>query len=114
MAMTDQAEISSSMATPSPGPTPGTPSTLAIDVGATGLKASVLDADGAMVADRVKIATTYPMSPQKLIDDLSRLVAPLPDDRTGLGRLSRHGQGRLRAVPVALQHQAWAGEQRRS
>src|ERR1035437_6650821 len=79
MAMTDQAETSSSTATPSPKAEPKHPFTLAIDVGATGLKASVLDADGAMAADRVKIATTYPMSPQKLIDDLTRLVAPLPD-----------------------------------
>ncbi len=42
---------------------PRIPFTLAVDIGGTGLKASVLDADGAMVADRVKVPTTYPMPP---------------------------------------------------
>ena len=42
---------------------PRTPFTLAIDIGGTGLKASVLDSAGAMVADRVKIPTTYPFRP---------------------------------------------------
>ena len=77
--MTDQADTTNSTATASTKTDPKHPFTLAIDIGGTGLKASVLDADGAKVADRVKIATTYPMSPQKLIDDLTRLVAPLPD-----------------------------------
>ncbi len=54
------------------------PLTLAVDIGGTGLKASVLDAGGAMVADRVKVATTYPMPPEALVDRLCSLVAPLP------------------------------------
>lgn len=65
---------------------PSPPFTLAIDVGGTGLKASVLDSTGAMVADRVKVATTYPMSPDKLVDELQELVKPLPDyERASLG-----------------------------
>jgi len=51
---------------------------LAIDVGGTGLKASVLDAAGAMVADRVKVDTSYPCAPTKLVEDVANLVAPLP------------------------------------
>ena len=39
------------------------PFTLAIDIGGTGLKADVLDKDGAPVADRVRVPTTYPMPP---------------------------------------------------
>jgi len=58
--------------------TPRHPLTLAVDIGGTGLKASVLSADGAMVADRVKVATTYPMPPDKLVSTLTKLVAPLP------------------------------------
>ncbi|HEX4219441.1 MAG TPA: ROK family protein, partial [Acidimicrobiales bacterium] len=77
--MTDQADASSSTATPSPKADPKHPFTLAIYIGGTGLKASVLDADGAMVADRVKIPTTYPLPPEKLVADLTKLVAPLPD-----------------------------------
>jgi len=57
---------------------PKHPFTLAVDIGGTGLKASVLDADGAMVADRVKIPTPYPLPPDKLVISLKRLVAPLP------------------------------------
>ena len=67
------------VADPSAGSTtPVGPLTLAIDIGGTGLKASVLDAQGAMVADRVVVKTTYPCPPAKLVDDLSALVAPLP------------------------------------
>src|SRR5580700_507101 len=66
--------------------TPVGPLTLAIDIGGTGLKASVLDAQGAMVADRVVVKTTYPCSPTKLVDDLASLVAPLPAaDRISAG-----------------------------
>ena len=49
-----------------------------MDIGGTGFKASVLDADGAMVADRVKIPTPYPLPPDKLVGLLKRLIAPLP------------------------------------
>src|ERR1019366_2819621 len=69
-----------------PGHTPKAPFTLAIDIGGTGLKASVLDATGAMVADRVVVKTTYPSPPSRMIDDLAALVAPLPPaDRVSAG-----------------------------
>jgi polyphosphate glucokinase len=69
-----------------PGHTPQAPFTLAIDIGGTGLKASVLDATGVMVADRVVVKTTYPCPPAKLVDDLAALVAPLPAaDRVSAG-----------------------------
>jgi polyphosphate glucokinase len=69
-----------------PGHTPQAPFTLAIDIGGTGLKASVLDATGAMVADRVVVKTTYPCPPSKMLDDLAALVAPLPPaDRVSAG-----------------------------
>ncbi len=84
--MTNSANTSISTAMPSPKADPRHPFTLAIDIGGTGLKASVLDADGAMVADRVKIPTTYPLSPEKLMADLAKLVAPLPDaERASVG-----------------------------
>jgi len=71
---------------PVPGHKPQAPFTLAIDIGGTGLKASVLDATGAMVADRVVVKTTYPCPPSKMIDDLAALVAPLPPaDRVSAG-----------------------------
>lgn len=54
------------------------PATLAIDVGGTGLKASVLDASGKLLADRVRVQTTYPCPPERLVDLLATLVASLP------------------------------------
>ncbi len=69
-----------------PATEPQRPFTLAVDIGGTGLKASVLSAEGAMVADRVKVATTYPMAPDTLVEKLTRLVAPLPKaDRASVG-----------------------------
>ncbi|MGO9334641.1 MAG: ROK family protein [Acidimicrobiales bacterium] len=65
---------------------PVRPATLAIDIGATGLKASVLDAAGKLVADRVRVPTSYPCSPEGLLDALAALVAPLPAfDRVSVG-----------------------------
>jgi polyphosphate glucokinase len=60
--------------------------TLAIDIGGTGLKASVLDQSGTMVVPRVKVATPYPNTPQIMLDALATLVAPLPAfDRISTG-----------------------------
>ncbi|HUC05624.1 MAG TPA: ROK family protein [Acidimicrobiales bacterium] len=70
-------------------PNPQRPFTLAIDIGGTGLKASVLSETGGMVAARVKVATTYPMPPQGaqgLVTKLAKLVEPLPEsDRVSCG-----------------------------
>jgi polyphosphate glucokinase len=62
------------------------PFTLAIDIGGTGLKASVLSASGEMVAERVKIATPYPLPPDLMVKTLGELVRPLPAfDRASAG-----------------------------
>ena len=74
---------------PAAGPataTPPPPTTLAVDIGGSGLKASVLDAHGAMVVDRVRVPTTYPVPPEKLVATLVELVRPLPPfDRVSVG-----------------------------
>ncbi|MBL6750824.1 MAG: ROK family protein, partial [Nevskia sp.] len=60
--------------------------TLAIDIGGTGLKASVLDAQGNMLVDRVSVPTPYPCRPAVLLRALAGLVAPLPAfDRISIG-----------------------------
>lgn len=65
---------------------PSRPFTLAVDVGGTGIKASVLDADDHMVADRVRVATTYPLDPARFVEVVGSLVVPLPDyDRASVG-----------------------------
>lgn len=67
----------------------GHPHTLSIDIGGTGLKASILDASGTMVADRVRIPTTYPMPPTGdggLVERLATLIKKLPEaDRVSAG-----------------------------
>lgn len=68
---------------------PGRLHTLAIDIGGTGLKASVLDESGSMVTSRVRTATTYPLPPEgdsSLLTKLGKLVASLPEaDRVSAG-----------------------------
>jgi polyphosphate glucokinase len=60
--------------------------TLAIDVGGTTLKASVLDARGKIAAKRVAVATPYPCPPGVLVKALVGLVKPLPAyDRISVG-----------------------------
>ena len=55
--------------------------TLAVDVGGTGIKASVLTEAGQMEVGRVRVPTTYPMPPARLVDTITDLVAPLPPYR---------------------------------
>ena len=76
------------------------PFTLAIDVGGTGLKASVLSKTGEMVADRMKVATTYPMSPDQLVAALTKLVGPLPEaDRVSCGFPGMVRSGHVLSAP---------------
>lgn len=72
-----------------PRKAPARPYTLCFDIGGTGLKASVLDADGAMVADRMRVPTPYPMRPEGdggMVSVLARLASSLPAaDRASAG-----------------------------
>ncbi|HEX5998341.1 MAG TPA: ROK family protein [Hyphomicrobiaceae bacterium] len=62
------------------------PYTLAIDIGGTALKASVLDRDGRMIVERARLPTPYPCSPKVLLRALAELTAPLPAfDRISIG-----------------------------
>jgi polyphosphate glucokinase len=68
------------------GAAPIRPFTLAVDVGGTGIKASVLDATGKMVADRVRVDTLYPLSPETFVQTIADLTRPLPAfDRVSVG-----------------------------
>ena len=62
------------------------PLTVCVDVGATSLKAALVDARGELASDRVKIKTLWPMTPQKLVEEVARLVVRLPRaERLALG-----------------------------
>src|SRR5581483_2981900 len=52
--------------------------TLAIDIGGTGLKASVLDDKGEMLTERARVETPHPSTPEAVIDALVNLVKTLP------------------------------------
>ena len=51
---------------------------LAIDIGGTGLKAAVLDSEGNMLTERVRVETPPDLRPELLVDTLVKLVEPLP------------------------------------
>ena len=62
------------------------PRTLAIDIGGTGLKASVLDEAGKMETKRARVPTPSPCSPEILLAVVEKLVEPLPAyDRISIG-----------------------------
>jgi len=56
----------------------GGPNTLVFDIGGTGLKAAVVDPDGELVGDPARTPTTYPMPPDRLVDELAGLARSLP------------------------------------
>ena len=76
------------------------PKTLAIDIGGTGLKASILDAKGKMITERLRVATPTPCGPKKMIETLAKLVQPL----TGYDRVSVGFPGVIRRGKVMTAH----------
>jgi len=76
------------------------PLTLAIDIGGTGLKASVLDGTGRMVVPRVRVSTPYPCRPDTLLRALRDLVEGLPKhDRISIGFPGVVRDGRVVTAP---------------
>jgi polyphosphate glucokinase len=76
------------------------PKTLAIDIGGTGLKASVLDADGRKIVKRVRTLTPYPCPPRVLIRVLDELTYKLPAwDRVSVGFPGFVRSGRVLTAP---------------
>ncbi len=74
--------------------------TLAIDVGGSGLKASVLDINGQMIADRVRIETPYPCPPSLLVEKLDDLRKQLPEaSRASVGFPGLVRSGRVLNIP---------------
>ncbi len=74
--------------------------TLAIDIGGTGIKASVLDREGHKVVKRVRELTPYPCPPPSLVRTLDRLAHPLPPwDRISVGFPGIVRDGRVLTAP---------------
>ena len=58
--------------------------TLSIDVGGSGIKAALLDAEGQMISERVRVDTPYPCTPTVLVGEIIKMSEKL----TGFGRVS--------------------------
>lgn len=83
------------------------PQTLSIDIGGTGLKASVLDDLGRMVEEHVRVPTPYPLTPDILVEALARLTAPLSAyDRISVGFPGVVRDGRVITAPH-FKNNAW-------
>lgn len=82
---------------------------LAIDIGGSGLKATVLDAAGAALCDRVRIDTPVGSPPDAIVALLVELVRELPPyDRVAVGFPGMVRDGVVRTAPN-LGHDAWHG-----
>jgi polyphosphate glucokinase len=76
------------------------PDTLSIDVGGTGLKASVLDPSGQMERPAVRVPTPYPLPPDRLVATLKQMVGELPPfDRVSLGFPGMAREGKILTAP---------------
>jgi polyphosphate glucokinase len=85
------------------------PCTLAIDIGGTGLKASVLDTAGRMVVKRVRTPTPSPSTPSAVLGALAGLIKPLPPfDRISIGFPGVVRRGTVLTAPN-LGTKAWHG-----
>lgn len=68
------------------GPSDRGPRTLAIDIGGSRIKASVLDARGMMLAPRLQVPTPVDRRPEAVIGEIEKLVKLLPAfDRISVG-----------------------------
>src|SRR5262249_28827779 len=83
--------------------------TLAIDIGGSHTKASVLDRSGVYLADRVRVPTPAGSAPAALIATILELVEPLPSfGRGSVGFPGGVWDGVVRAAPN-LDHDGWKG-----
>jgi len=74
--------------------------TLCVDIGGSGFKACLVDPDGEMTTERVRVDTPYPCPPERFIDTVGALTDPLrPADRVSVGFPGLVRSGRVLHVP---------------
>jgi len=84
-------------------------STLAIDIGGSGLKAAVLDESGEMTSERVRIDTPVGATPDAIVAALFEMTDGLPKyTRIGAGFPGMVRDGVVRTAPN-LRNEAWQG-----
>lgn len=52
---------------------------LALDIGGSGMKAALLNYEGEMVTERLRVKTPHPLTPDLMVETLIKLVEPLSD-----------------------------------
>jgi polyphosphate glucokinase len=73
---------------------------LSIDIGGSGLKAGVVDPEGSLVGERVRVPTPYPCPPSVLVSSLVALIRDLPPaPRVAVGFPGMVRDGRVLEVP---------------
>ncbi len=84
--------------------------TLAIDIGGTGIKLALLDGDGNMIGERVRVLTPpQPVAPELLIETIVTAAAGLGGfDRASVGFPGAVRDGRVLTAPH-LGTEVWAG-----
>jgi polyphosphate glucokinase len=83
--------------------------TLAIDIGATGLKAGLLDASGNLIGERLRIRTPKRGAPETVVGALLALIEGLDDfDRVSVGFPGVVRAGVVLTAPN-LDREAWKG-----
>lgn len=84
--------------------------TLAIDIGGSGFKAAMLDPQGAMLSERVRVDTPYPVTPEKFVTTVAELVKPLGvANRVSVGFPGLVRDGKVIEVP-SLSRREYGGE----
>src|SRR5918995_1471815 len=83
--------------------------TLAIDIGGTGLKASIVDENAQLLTDRVRVATPVGEPPATFVKVLADMVAPLGAfDRISVGFPGVVRDGRV-LTAANLGNDKWTG-----
>lgn len=74
--------------------------TLCVDIGGSGVKGGTVGAEGALLAERVRIATTYPYPPDKLVADITAIAEQSPPAvRVSLGFPGMVRRGQVLSAP---------------
>src|SRR5262245_52716155 len=83
--------------------------TLAIDIGGSAMKAAIVDRDGTMLTEVVRIDTPVGAHPDAIVELLGSLVRELPEyDRIAVGFPGMVRDGAVLTAPN-LRHDAWRG-----
>lgn len=83
--------------------------TLAVDIGGTKLKAALLDEQGRLITERVRVKTPKPCPPDLLVTKLQELVSELPPfDRVSVGFPGVVRRGNI-LTAVNLGNSLWVG-----